>query len=300
MRTRIHKLVNRKTFTASDVIDKELKGSDMISYIDIIVRMTNGSAMTEDSVVKIHDDITKIEIVDGGDVLVSANMEELQAINAFMTKAMPFQTLTLDDDAVQVEHCRIPFGYFPFDPNHYIRPNDFDNLEIKVHITMTTAAATAWAAAGHDVTIIIGLMESGYGDYQGFLSTRFARNYDAVDGTEEIVEIPVTHPLNLILIQAFKTCTRPDENVELVKLDADDGKHIEVELYMTELEILNALQFGRFTQKLAKRMTNAADTVLGDLYMDTVAAAHGGTTLYATEVLSVDAESVVVETYGQT
>jgi hypothetical protein len=300
MKTRIHKLVNRKAFTASDVIDKELKGSDVISFIDIIVRMTNGAAMTESSTVKIHDDITKIEVIDGGDVLASANMEEWQAVNFFMDKKLPYMKMTLEDNAVQTEHCRIMFGYKPYDPNYYLRPNDFDNLEIKVHITMTTAAATAWAASGHDVTIILGLMESGYGDYKGFLSTRFARNYTAVDGTEEIVEIPVTHPLNMIVVQAFKTATRPDENIEIIKLDADDGKHVEMDMYTTELEAQNAIQFGKAVEILAKRMTADSDVLYTDLFLDTWVDAGGGTALYVNQVVSVDCDQAVLGTYAQT
>ena len=300
MKTRMNKLVSRKPFTSTDVIEKEISGKDPISFIDVIVRMTNGSAMTEASVVKVHDDISKIEIIDGGDVLVSLNMEELQAINAFMNKAMPYQKLTLDDNAVQTEHCRIPLGFFPFDPDHYLKPTDFDNLQIKVYVTMTAAANTAWAATGHDVTIIAGIMEEGYGSYQGFLSSRFARSYAAVDGTEEIVEIPTTQPLNLILIQAFKTATRPDQNIEIIKLDADDGKHIEMELYATELEAQNAVQFGKFMQVLHKRMTNAGDIVLADLYLDTWADCGLGTTLNNTQIISVTAESIVAETTNQT
>ena len=300
MKTRMNTLVSRKSFTSSDVIEKLISGKDPISFIDIIVRMTNGSAMTEASIVKIHDDVTKIEVIDGGDVLQSANMEEFQAIQSFMTKEMPFQTLTLDDNGVQTEMTRIHFGYFPFDPDHYLRPQDYDNLEIKVHITMTTAAATAWAAAGHDVTIIAGLMEEGYNSYQGFLSNRFARSYSAVDGTEEIVDIPTTQPINMILIQAFKTATRPDENIEIVKLDADDGKHIEMDMYMTELEAQNVTQFGEFSQVLKKRCTNAGDIIYSDLFLNTSADVFGATTLTKSSPTSVDCDQIAVETCNQT
>lgn len=300
MKTRIATLVSRKSFAASGIIDKDLKGTDPISFLDIIVRMTNGSAMTEASIVKIQDDITKIEVVDGGDVLVSANMEEFQALNAFENKAWPYENKTLEDNAVQTATIRIPFGLSPFDPIHYLRPNDFENLQVKVTVTMTTAAATSWAASGHDVTILAGVMESGYGSYAGFLSTKSIKSYAAVDGTREDIDLNTDWPYRCLLIQAFKTATRPDQNIELVKLTADNDSYVSMDLYATELEAMNAIQFGRFSQNLQKRMKAAGDTVLADFYLDTVAAAHGGTTLIATEVLSVTAESVVVESYDQT
>lgn len=300
MKTRTVTLVSRKAFTASDVIDKDLTGLGMISFIDIIVRMTNGAAMTEASVVKIQDDITGIKIVDGGNVLCNVNAEELQALNAFDYGAWPYENKTLEDAAVQLMAVRLPFGFFPYDPNHYLRPGDFENPKIEISITMTTAAATAWAASGHDVTILAGVMESGFGDYRGFLATKNVKSYSAVDGTREDIELNTDWPYRAILIQAFKTTTRPDENVEIVKLTANNDAHVELELYMTQLEAQNAMQFGPFRQKIAKRMKADSDTVLADFYLQTYATCGTGTTLYVSHVVNVDAESIVTGTFAQT
>lgn len=300
MKTRTSILKQRKAFSASDVIDAELKGNHPISFIDVIVRMTNGAAMTEASVVKPHDDVSKIEVIAGGRVLESGNGEDWQAVNAFMMNKLPYQDLTLEDNAIQTEVFRIPFGHYEYDPNHYLRPADFENPEIKVHLTMTTAAATAWAAAGHDVTIIAHIMESGYGDYQGFLGTEFVRSYASVDGTVEDTDLNTDWPYNMIVIAAMKTATRPDENVEIVKLDANDGDHVELDIYMTQLQAENVNQFGPFHQKLAKRTKAAADVIYSDLFLGTMAAVGGGTTLYAQHLLSVDSDQVVSETYAQT
>lgn len=300
MKTRLATLISRKAFTASDVIAKDLKGTAVISFLDIIVRMTNGAAMTEASIVKPHDDFKKIEVVNGGDVLCTAHMEEWQSLNAFSMGRMPYQVLTLEDDAVQTEMCRIPFGFYPYDPNYYLRPSDYENLELKVHITMTTAAATAWAAAGHDVTVIAGLMISGYGDYKGFLSTFFHREYTAVDGTEEIVEIPTDYPIKAILIQPYAQTYRPDETVEKVKLTGNDDSHVELDMYMTELEAMNCSRFGPFYQKLSKRLVDDADYAYSDLFLNTYAYAGTGTDLVTNKIVAVDADKITVGSYNQT
>lgn len=300
MKTRMSTLVNRRAFTASDVIERDIRGTDVISFIDIIVRMTNGAAMTEDSVVKPHDDITKIELVDGGNVIVSLNMEELQALNAYEQGHLPYMGLTLDDGAVQTEACRLYFGFGAFDPYHYLRPADFQNLQIKVTVTMTAAAATAWAAAGHDVTLIAGIMESGHGEYRGYLSAKSVKSYSAVDGTREDIELNTDWPYRAILIQAFKTATRPDENLEIVRLTADDDKHVVYEQYMTELEVQNLADFGTFRQNLAKRVADDADVIYGDLFFDVAANAYGGTALTSLTVISVDSDQVLVGSYNQT
>lgn len=299
MKTRLATLTSRKAFSATDVIERDIRGSDPISFIDIGVRMTNGATMLENAVVKVHDDVTKIELVDGGDVLISANMEELQALNAFERKNMPRMEITWEDDAVQEEWVRIPFGFYGFDPNHYLRPADFGNLQLKVSITLTTVASGTWAASGHDVTMIAGIMERGYGDYKGFLSTKNVKAYSAVDGAREDIQLNTDWPYRAILLQAFKTATRPDENLELIRLTADDDKHVALELYATELEAQNAYDFGRFTQKYQRRLTGTI-AMLCDFYLNVNAYMSGGTSLTATKVGICTAESLILEEMFQT
>lgn len=300
MKLRQVTLINRKSFTSSDVIERTISLKDKITALDVIVRMTNGAAMTEASVVKVHDDITKIELVDGSNVLQSAAMEEFQAVNSYMLKSLPFQVMTLDDGAVQTETCRIPFGFHLNDPNHYLDPTMYDNLQLKITITMTTAAATAWAASGHDVTVIAHIIEDGAEDYRGFLSTKGVKTYSAVDGTEEDIELSTQYDYNMILIQALKTAYGPEESIEVVKLFADDGSFVQLEQYATELLAMNATQFGSFQQTLTKRVKDSGDHVKADLYSNTSASAHGGTTLYNSRILSVDSDQVAFETLAQT
>ena len=62
MRTRKVYLLKDDAFTAAQTKTININVADFISSIDILVEMTNGSAMTEASVVKPHDEFTKIEI----------------------------------------------------------------------------------------------------------------------------------------------------------------------------------------------------------------------------------------------
>lgn len=300
MKTRKVYLLKDDAFTAARTKTENIKIVDPISSIDIIAEMTNGSAMTEASVVKPHDEFTKIEVIDGSDVLASGSMEEWQALNFAELGRMPFMLLTLDDNAVQKEMCSIHFGLNRNDPNHYLRPADFINLQIQITNTFTTAAATSWAASGHKLSVIANVIEEGAGDYQGFLMSKSMYSYSAVDAAVETIDMPRDFPYRLIQIQALKSAAGPEESIEKIKLSVDADKYVPVDMDADHLLWENLYQFGRGSQKLLKRMTNAGDACYGDLYYDTIASAISATTLVAVHITSVDAEKIVAETLGQT
>jgi hypothetical protein len=300
MRTRKVYLLKDEAFVAAQTKLINIGVVDPISWIDIIVEMTNGAAMTEASEVKPHDEFTKIELVDGADVIASGSMEEWQALNSFEMGALPRMELTLDDGAVQREACHIHFGLSRNDPAHYLQPDKFANLQMKITNTFTAAAATSWAAAGHTITVIANVIEEGAAYCDGFLTAKSMYAFTAVDGAVETIDMPRDYPYRGILLQAFKTAYRPDENLEHVKLTADADKYIPIDVDMDHIIQDNIIQFGEMRQKTAKRMTNAGDIMYSDLFYDTMSSIVSATTLIVPHITSVDCDQVVAETLGQT
>jgi len=300
MRTRKVYLLKDDTFTAAQTKVVNINVADFISSIDILIEMTNGGTMTEASIVKPHDEFTKIELIDGADVLVSASMEELQALNFAETGRAPMMHLTLATSGVQQEMCHIHFGVAPTDGKHYLRPQEFNNLQLRITNTFTTAAATSWAATGHTISVIANVIEEGAEAYEGFLTAKSMYTFTAVDAAVETIDMPRDYPYRFIQIQSLMSGKTPQENIEKIKLTFDADKYVPVDLDFDHLVFENVKRFGPITQFLQKVMTNAADKMYADVYYDVWATVGGGTTLYATHVLSVTGEQVVAETYAQT
>ena len=300
MRTRKVYLLKDDTFTAAQTKTVNINVADFISSIDILVEMTNGSAMTEASVVKPHDEFTKIEIIDGADVLISASMEELQALNFAETGRAPFMHLTLEDDAVQKEMCHIHFGVTPTDSKHYLRPQEFNNLQMRITNTFTTAAATSWAASPHLISVIANVIEDGAEAYEGFLTAKSMYAFTAVDGAVETIDMPRDFAYRLIQIQSLMTAKTPQQNIEKIKLTFDADKYVPVDMDFDHLVYDNMKQFGPVSQFLQKRMTNAGDIIYADVYFDVGAAVNGETTLQASAVTGITADQIVAESLGQT
>ena len=294
MKTRKVYLEKDLAFTAAGTIVTDVNVKDPISFIEILVEMVNGSAMTEASVVKPHDEFTKIELVDGSDVLCSASMEELQAKNAFDLGNLPYMELTLDDDAVQRENCFIMFAPKKYDTNIYLNPGNFNNLQLRITHSHTAAAVTSWAAAGHTITIIAHVIEEGAGENLGFLTHKSHYAYTAVDGAIETIDLPRDFPYQSIMIQALKTANDITLSLEKIKLTTDADRYVPVDIDFDHLVYENATEFGEFFQRCAKRITGA-----GDVYTDLYKIAHPS--VYAvnasgvSEVVAVAGEKVSVE-----
>ena len=293
-------LLKDEAFTGAQTKIVDINIIDPIASIDILVEMTNGSAMTEASVVKPHDEFTKIELVDGSDVLESASMEEWQGLNFVEMGKPPFMVLTLEDNGVQQEMCHIHFGLGKEDPEHYFNPKSFRNPQLKITNTFTTAAATSWAASGHKITVVANVIEEGAVACKGFLSTKEMYAYTAVDAAVETIDMPRDYPYRLILMQAEKAAKSPDESLEKIKLSCDADKYVPVDMDIDHLIMDNISQFGIISIPYKKRMKAATDILYSDLWYRAWATVGGGTTLYAVHLVSVTAEQLVIESLGQT
>jgi len=299
MRTRQVYLKKDEAFTAAQTITFPINIRDPISSIDFIIEMKNGSAMTEASVVKINNEFTKLIVKDGATILNSVSMRELQSLNHAELGQPPLMLPTLEDNAVQQETATMHFGLSPTDPNHYIRPDNFDNLQIEITNTFTTAAATSWAASGHKITVIANVIDEGAGDYQGYLTAREVFSYTCVSGAIEEIDIDRDFPIRLMVISSLITGKRPDESISKLELNCDAGKYVPIELDYDHLMFRNFSQFSPATLKYRKRVTNAADVIHTDLYYPLWGSAGGGTTLCAVHLLSITAEALIAQTYVQ-
>ena len=294
MRTRKVYLLKDESFAAAQTKVIDVNIVDPISSIDIIVEMTNGAAMTEASVVKPHDEFVKIELVDGSDVLASGSMEEFQALNFAEMFDMPYMELTLGNGAVQKEVCTIFFGLGRNDPSHYLVPSKYNNLQLRIQNTFTTAAATSWAATGHVLSIVANVIEEGAGADEGFLMAKEIYAYTAVDGAVETIDMPRDYPYRMIVLQALKTAYSPISSLEKIKISIDADKYVPVDIDSDHLIFDNAQLFGRAIQSLKKRITGAG-VIYGDLYHLVEAELNQDTSASVVGLVTVAGEAVTME-----
>jgi hypothetical protein len=294
MKTRKVYLLKDDSFIAAQTKTVDINIKDPISSIDIIVRMTNGAGMTEASIVKIHDEFTKIELIDGSDVIVAASMRELQSLNVAELGQLPSMEMTLETSAVQCEQATIHFGIGKYDVEHYFEPAKFKNPQLRITNTLTTPGATSWAASGHYISVVANIIEEGAQPNKGFLMTKEIYSHTAVDGGIETIDFPRDYPFRLIMLEALKTAYSPILSVEKLKLTCDADKFIPYDIDSRDLILMNRAMFGALVQGAKKRLTGAG-TINMDLYDITKAMVSQDTTLSVVGKITISGEVVTTE-----
>lgn len=294
MRTRDHYYLREKSVSDTDTIVVNLDTNEPISFLKIEVEATNGSTSSIGH--EPHDDISRIELVDGSRVVASLSMADWIALNAYELGKIPAYNLSEAADAVQEESCFLHFGRNQGDPNLYIRPGDFNNLQLRITIALTVSATVGFATGTGKVSVMARVIEEGAGVYQGYLAGKEKYSWTSATSGEEVIDLPTDHPYRYIGVKALKTLLTPREVISQVKVSLDSDSRVPFNIYTEDLADENERLFGQFRQSKIV-LAGDDDVRLLDLYniQDGVVRANVDEHLATLE--AIDAESVQAGLY---
>jgi len=214
----------------------ELRTSDPISAIRLDFKGTNYSDYNKDN--RLNDVITKIELVDGSDQLLSLTLKEAQALEFRRTGKMPFMRIGESASGSQEEHCLILFGRSVLDPEYYMDLSKFRNPQLKIttNIAAVRAAGTAGFLTGSlKVTIDLLTMEDVKEAAKGFMMAKSIYSYTSAGSGDEHIDMPVDYPYVGLMMRAFVAGNDVDENISALKIDCDAGKFIPLDKKVKDL-----------------------------------------------------------------
>lgn len=205
--------------SGTKVIDIRLQ--DIISRIMIYWQVTwpNTEGMNGYQ----HLDISKIELVDGSDVLFSMNGGQAQALNIYDRKVPTMnykQTLSQNSCASMYG---IDFGRFLQDPMFALDPKRFQNLQLKITYNEATAKTGCTA---NELQVMAEVFDEAVPSPRGFLMSK--EHYSALSPASGYVyiDLPVDHPIRKLLIQGYYIAFEPWYTVAEARLDEDNEKKI--------------------------------------------------------------------------
>jgi len=132
MRLRKSYIVEDQILDASGTVIKDLDFSDPIS--EIIVGVTGKKHDHANLNPLVARGISKIEIVDGTDVLFSMNMELALALQLYATRRMPFCTMTNNAGSTNLNQVSIAFGRNRSDNEWALDPTKHTNPQIQSNL----------------------------------------------------------------------------------------------------------------------------------------------------------------------
>lgn len=170
--------------------------------------------------------LTKIEVVDGSDVLFSLSGKEADALDWYHNggKFRPNYNYYMAGGCQR--YIGLNFGRHLWDSELALDPKKFDNLQLKLTLDIdggggvpSANAITVWAAM-FDEKVISPI---------GFLMSKEIKNYPMGPSAHEYTAMPVDFPYRKLLIRQQTVGTEPGQKINTVKLSEDGDKRIPFE-----------------------------------------------------------------------
>lgn len=206
----------------------EVNVKDIISRIVLNWKITKGAEG-----MNAHDsaDLTKIELVDGSDLLFSMTGGECQALCLYDRKVHAMNHGQHASANSQFSTYGIDFGRKLYDPELALDPSRFRNLQLKV--THNEAVSDTSADVG-SLEVLAECFDEKPVTPQGFLMSKEIWNAALPLAGYTYVDLPTDYPIRQLLLKAYKDAYEPWALVDQFRIDEDNEKRIPFDF--TDLE----------------------------------------------------------------
>jgi len=222
MKYRTEALLDAETAStaATKTVDVDL--SQPVSRLVVEMKGTNnGSTPTAHPATM----LTKLELVDGSDVLFSLSGKEAQALNILTAGGTGYTEQNFIDNNSAIAVCNIDFGRWLWDPQLALDPSRFRNLQLKV--THNKALGGSAPDAG-TLSVFADIFDDKRVMPIGFLQAKEHYTYSLTSSAVETIDLPTDYPLRNLIVQSLSTGKQPHDQYNKLKLIEDDGKKVPI------------------------------------------------------------------------
>lgn len=181
-----------------------------------------------------HKNITKIEIVDGSDVLFSVDGGQCQALCIYDRKCATMNHYWAMATLPCYSTYGIDFGRYLYDPELALDPTKFRNLQLKITYDVDVCDE---GASANSLEVEADVFDEKVVSPVGFLMSK--EHYNAVPPASgyRYIDLPTDHPYRKMLVQGYCKDQYPQYTVDEVRLDEDNEKRIPFDLEMWQYQI---------------------------------------------------------------
>lgn len=221
MNYRLATLLERTAFTAdkTEIIDIDV--TDPISQIQVVHECTGASTATFQGHPALC--ITKIELVDGSDVLYSLSGKEAQVVDFYHNKVVPPNLLYYLNGINAEQIFNINFGRFLYDPELAFNPSEFKNPQLKISVDFNGGGRSS---VGGYLSVFAHLFDEKMITPQGLFMCKEIKTYTLAASGHEYTDLPVDFPYRKLFLKAQVYGYYPDVEIDTIKLSQDVDKKI--------------------------------------------------------------------------
>ncbi len=219
-------------YRLATILNKEAHGSDITKVIDlnlsdpvsqfvIIHEPYNGSQIFADG----HPAkcITKIELVDGSDVIYSLSGMQAQAVDWYHRKQEPLNVMLYLNNNPSIMIFNMNFGRHLWDTQLAFDPKKFVNPQLKITIDVDaggSATDNGW------LTVIAHIFDEKVVTPTGFLMHKLIKDYALGASSHEYTDLPTDYPFRKLFIAGLVPGTGIEAVFENLKLSEDNDRKI--------------------------------------------------------------------------
>lgn len=179
-----------------------------------------------------HKDITKIELIDGSDVLHSLDGGKNQALCIFDRKVGTMNHGQYIGATSQRSFYGIDFGRYLYDPMLALDPSKFKNLQLKVSHNESVSDT---GASVNSLEVWAEIFDEKAISPIGFLTAKCPREYTVGSSDSyEYIDLPTDNPYRKMLIQGYYAAQEPWLTIKEAKLSEDNDRRIPFDLLMEQ------------------------------------------------------------------
>jgi len=230
MNYRINRLLARKSYTSDTTEIIDINVSDIISYLTISFDAVNADSVSDNTPL---DAITKVELVDGSDVLYSLDGVEAETLDWYNRKGhfMTNYNYMLSGGTLN-RSFTIMFGRFLYDPLYALDPKKFNNLQLRITLDISEGGCSP---ATVYLTVNAGLFDQKVVSPVGLLIAKELKKYTMASTVHDYTDLPVDYPYRGIYFRAVLAGTEPVQCVSNIKISEDQDKRIPFDISAAEL-----------------------------------------------------------------
>lgn len=243
MRQRIATLYAPQDPGADTTLVVDIKPKDIISAIDIFFRVTNVTvSVMLDAVTAC---IPRIELVDGSDTILSLSGAELQAIGFYDRLVMPHHEINLTVGGYFEVGLTHYFGRYLWDEVFALDPTKFKNPQLRIQFVQ---AACNTAGDVVEMAVYAHCFGDGGPTPSAMLINKEINQHTMLANTHRYPDLPTDRVIRKILLRGHSEDHDPIALFESIKLSADGGAYIPLEIHADMLERMLIQKYPRINE----------------------------------------------------
>jgi len=238
---------------ATEIID--LSVVDPISRLTLIFKPIGGS---DTAIAHVVAAISRLELIDGSDILYSLTGPEGHALNIFEAPTPMATHLDYRNGGTPYIIINIDFGRYLWDTELAFVPGNFANPQIRL-----THNEAAWdgSCGSHSFQIYAQLFDEKAISPMGFLMNKEIKAYIGAAGGYEYTDLPTDYPMRKLIIQGFELGRTVRSTVEDIKLSEDNDKRVPIDGDIYNLRGILDPVSGECVDHIVMRGTQAGNRV---------------------------------------